>query len=557
MKPENESAGDHGQSAEPATPARGTPRGRRENLSGAAPPGELLQSVVILGGGTAGWMAASYLKRAFPTLRFTLLEAASIPRIGVGEATVPNLQKVFFDFLGIPEDEWMRHCNAAFKTAVKFVNWRRPRGQGGDDHFYHTFGILPECANVPLSHYWALERRAGLQKPFDYACYKEPPLLDAKLAPRLLGGEKAMYYAWHFDAQRVAEFLKGVATGWGVEHVIDELERVELAPDGSIGALHTRQGRVLSGDLFIDCSGFRSLLINQALGEPFIDMSDHLLCNSAVATAVPHDDAQHGVEPYTSAIALDSGWAWKIPMLGRFGTGYVYSSHFCSEARAAQELCALWQLDEDKADLNRIRFRVGRNRRAWVKNCVGIGLSSCFVEPLESSGIYFIYAALYQLAKHFPDKSFDPVIIDRFNAEIETMFDDTRDFIQVHYLTTPREDTPFWRANQHELILSDAIEHKLETYRSGLAVNQPITDENTYYSSFDAEFRNFWTNGSYYCILAGMGWEPRQPLPSIRYRPDAVERARGMFQAIAAEQERLAKALPTNYQFLKQLHDPR
>jgi glycine/D-amino acid oxidase-like deaminating enzyme len=559
MKPDNDSAqGRDMSSAGLGAHVGSAPNGPRATAPGAASSdADLLQSVVILGGGTAGWMAASYLKRAFPGVRFTLLEAASIPKIGVGEATVPNLQKVFFDFLGIPEDEWMRECNAAFKTAVKFVNWRRPRGQGGEDHFYHTFGILPECANVPLSHYWALERRAGHQQPFDYACYKEPPLLDAKLAPRFLDGSKAMYYAWHFDAHRVAEYLKGVATGWGVEHVVDELERVELTMDGSVGAIHTRQGRVLTADLFIDCSGFRSLLINKALGEPFIDMSDHLLCNSAVATCLPHDDAQHGVEPYTSAIALDSGWTWKIPMLGRFGTGYVYSSEFSSEARAVQELCELWQLDENKASLNKIRFRVGRNRRAWVKNCVGIGLSSCFVEPLESSGIYFIYAALYQLAKHFPDKSFDPVVIDRFNSEIETMFDDTRDFIQAHYLTTPREDTPFWRANKHDLVLSDDIKHKLETYQAGLVVNQPITDESTYYSSFDAEFRNFWTNGSYYCILAGMGWEPRRPLSSIRYRPDARERARGMFEGIASEQARLGKALPTNYQFLKQLHGQR
>src|SRR4051812_45236956 len=143
----------------------------------------LLESVVIVGGGTAGWMAASYLKRAFPSLNITLVEAATIPKIGVGEATVPNLQKVFYDFLGIPEEEWMRECNAAFKTAVKFVNWRKPRAQGTDDHFYHTFGILPDCQNVPLSHYWSLKRSQGLAEPFDYACYKEPPLLDAKLSP--------------------------------------------------------------------------------------------------------------------------------------------------------------------------------------------------------------------------------------------------------------------------------------------------------------------------------------------------------------------------------------
>lgn len=514
----------------------------------------LIENVVILGGGTAGWMAASYLKKAFPGLNITLLEAPAIPKIGVGEATIPNLQKVFFDFLGIPEDDWMRECNAAFKVAVKFVNWRKPRAAGVDDHYYHLFGLIPNCDDVPLSHYWVQRHLAGDTEPMDYACYKEPPLLDAKLAPRFLDGSRAMYYAWHFDAHLVADFLRKVATGWGVNHVLDQLENVELGADGSIAALHTTKGRKLEADLFVDCSGFRGLLINKAMGEPFIDMNDYLLCDSAVATAVPNDDAVNGVDPYTSAIAMNSGWTWKIPMLGRFGSGYVYSSKFATEEQATRDFCQLWNLDPDKTNLNKIRFRVGRNRRAWVKNCVGIGLSSCFVEPLESSGIYFIYAAIYQLAKHFPDKNFDPVLIDRFNREIETMFDDTRDFIQMHYLTTPREDTPFWAANKRELHLSDDVQYKLATYKSGLAVNMPITTEETYYTSFEAEFRNFWTNSSFYCILAGMGWVPERPLPSIRYRPDSQEKARAAFAEIKRKSAELAAKLPTNHQFLQHLH---
>jgi tryptophan 6-halogenase len=515
---------------------------------------ELIQNVVILGGGTAGWMAASYLKKAFPNVTFTLVEAPGIPKIGVGEATIPNLQRVFFDFLGIEEDEWMRHCNAAFKCAVKFVNWRKPRASGVDDHYYHTFGILPNCDRVPLSHYWALKRSQGEDEAFDYACYREPPLLDAKLAPRYMDGTRAMYYAWHFDAHLVADFLRKVATGWGVNHLIDTLENVELADDGSIKALRTKEGRRLEADLFIDCSGFRGLLINKALQEPFVDMSSYLMNDSAVAAPVTHDDDAHGVEPYTSAIAMDSGWTWKIPMLGRFGSGYVYSSKFASEDQASRDFCALWNLNPDKTELNKIRFRVGRNRRAWVKNCVSIGLSSCFVEPLESSGIYFIYAAIYQLAKHFPDKSFNPVLTDRFNREIEFMFDDTRDFIQTHYLTTPREDTPFWRANKFELTLSDDVKMKLETYKAGLPVNMPVADEDTYYSDFEAEFRNFWTNGSYYCILAGMGWFPDQPIPSIRYRPESLRKAEEHFARIKRQSAELQAKLPTNRDFLRQLH---
>lgn len=518
--------------------------------------GDLIKNVVILGGGTAGWMAASYLKKALPDLHITLMEAPAIPKIGVGEATIPNLQKVFFDFLGLPEDEWMRRCNASFKVGIKFANWRKPRAENPNDYFYHLFGLIPNCDNVPLSQYWALKRSAnnGYDEPMANACYKEPPLLDANLSPRYLDGSRAMYYAWHFDAHLVADYLRDVAVGWGVEHLVDQLESVTLNEDGGIGVLHTRSGRKLEGDLFIDCSGFRGLLINKALGEPFLDMSDYLFCDSAVATQVPNDDEAKGVEPYTSAIGMDSGWTWKIPMLGRFGSGYVYSSKFEKDDQATLDFCKLWGLNPDRTDFNKIRFRVGRNRRAWVKNCVSIGLASAFVEPLESTGIYFIYAAIYQLAKHFPDKNFNPTLMARFNREIETMFDDTRDFIQVHYLTTPREDTAFWRANKHDLRLSDDVKDKLATYKSGLPVNMPLSDVDGYYGNFDWEFRNFWTNSSFYCMLAGMGWMPDQALPRIRYSRESQAKAEVMFSDIKKQSAELKAKLPTMHQFLRKLH---
>jgi hypothetical protein len=507
-----------------------------------------IRDVVILGGGTAGWMTASYLSKAFGSqIRITLIEADTIPKIGVGEATVPNLQRVFFDFLGIPEEEWMRECNASFKGAVKFVNWRKTPNSHGNNHFYHHFGLIPNCDNVPLSHYWALDRHSS-------EGYMQSPLLDAKLSPRALDGTRCMAYAWHFDANLVAAFLRKLAVGWGVNHVVDELANVELNEDGSIAALTTRKGGRYAGDLFVDCSGFRGLLINQAMKEPFIDMSNHLFCDSAVAAPVPHDDKLHGIEPYTSAIAMKHGWTWKIPMLGRFGSGYVFSSKFVSRDEATDEFVKLWKLDPNTTKLNQISFRTGRNRRAWVKNCVSIGLSSCFLEPLESTGIYFIYAAIYQLAKHFPDKSFNPTLIARFNEEIETMYDDSRDFIQSHYFTTSRDDTPFWLANKHEMHLSDNIKHKLETYKAGLAVNMPLADEGTYYSNFETEFRNYWTNSSYYCIFAGMGLRPDAPMPKLRYRPSSVEKAEKAFSTLRQQTVDWKARLPSTYEYLQALH---
>jgi len=523
-----------------------------------------IRTVVILGGGTAGWMTASYLGKALQnTVKIVVLEAPSIPRIGVGEATIPNLQRAFFNYLGIAEEEWMRECNASYKMAVKFINWRsagtgspQPRMvDGRPDTFHHPFGLLRDADQVPLSHYWAAKRLNGeTDEAFDYACFVEPAIMDARKAPRWLDMRRATYYAWHFDAQLVAAFLRKFAvTKQAVEHVEDEMTEVLTDQRGFITALRTKSGQVIEGDLFVDCSGFRGLLINQAMGEPFVDMSDHLLCDSAVATAVPHDDAEHGVEPYTSSIAMPAGWTWKIPMLGRFGSGYVYSSSFASRDQATLDFARLWGLDPEQTAFNQIRFRVGRNRRAWVRNCVSIGLASCFVEPLESSGIYFIYAAIHMLAKHFPDRTFDQVLVDRFNREIREMFDDTRDFLQAHYYFSPRTDTPFWQANK-ELTLADGIQDKVETYRAGLPVNLPITDEGNYYGNFEAEFRNFWTNGSYYCIFTGLGLLPRTQLPALAYKPESTAAAELLFAEIKRRQRDAVNTLPSHYELLRQLH---
>ncbi|MCT2589151.1 tryptophan 7-halogenase [Streptomyces sp. N2-109] len=523
-----------------------------------------IKTVVILGGGTAGWMAAAYLGKALQnTVKIVVLESPAIPRIGVGEATVPNLQRAFFDYLGIPEEEWMRECNASFKMAVKFVNWSTP-GEGSPvprtvngrpDTFHHPFGLLASADQIPLSHYWAAKKLRGeTDEAYDEACFPETAIMNAKKAPRWLDMKRAANYAWHFDAHLVAGFLRDFAVKkQAAEHVQDEMTEVLTDERGFISALRTKSGQLLKGDLFIDCSGFRGLLINKAMEEPFIDMSDHLLCNSAVATSVPHDDETNGVEPYTSSIAMPSGWTWKIPLLNRFGSGYVYSRDFTSQDQATLDFARLWGLDPDNTQFNHVRFRVGRNRRAWVRNCVSVGLSSCFVEPLESTGIYFIYSAIHMLAKHFPDKTFDKVIVDRFNREIEEMFDETRDFLQAHYYFSPRVDTPFWQANK-ELTLAESIKDKVATYRAGLPVNLPTTDENTYYGNFEAEFRNFWTNGSYYCIFAGMGMLPRHPLPVLAYKPQSSAEAEQLFADIKRKREDMVASLPSTYDLLRQLH---
>ena len=322
-------------------------------MGGAGSGDNRIRNVVILGGGTAGWMTAAYLGKALQgTVRITVLEAPAIPKIGVGEATVPNLQRVFFDFLGIAEDEWMRECNASFKMAVKFVNWRTPGdGQAPPALARRRPGPLlppvrPAARPRPDPAVALLVRTsdctAATDEPFDYACFREPPVMDAKLAPRWLDGRRGdrLRLALRRRTWSPTSCAASPPRSRASMHVAGRDDRGrQRTTAASSRRCSTKSGPTLEGDLFVDCSGFRGLLINKAMDEPFIDMSDHLLCDSAVATAVPHDDEANGVEPYTSSIAMTSGWTWKIPMLGRFGTGYVYSSQFAAQDEATADFC--------------------------------------------------------------------------------------------------------------------------------------------------------------------------------------------------------------------------
>lgn len=301
-----------------------------------------LRDVLIVGGGTAGWMTAAYLVKAFGhAVKITLIESARIQKIGVGEATIPNLQKLFFDFLGIPEQEWMMAVNGSFKTAIKFINWRKREAGEPANYFYHSFGVMPHINGIPLAQFW-FHQTHGKSEPFDYACYRQPYLLDALRSPRFMDGTLAMPSAWHFDAHLVADFLMNWATARGVQRIVDDVKHVTLDEQGAIAGVVSMSGQAFTADLYIDCSGFRGLLINQALGEPFLNMKDQLFCDSAVAAAIPNDDEKLGIEPYTSSIAMKAGWTWKIPMLGRFGSGYVYASNFATQAEATHDFCQLW-----------------------------------------------------------------------------------------------------------------------------------------------------------------------------------------------------------------------
>jgi flavin-dependent dehydrogenase len=513
----------------------------------------MVRRVVIVGGGTAGWMAATYLRASFgDRLSITVVESARIPTIGVGEATFSTVRH-FFDYLGLSEHEWMPHCHAAYKLAIRFENWR---GEG--EHFYHPFERPRVVDGFTLSDWW-LKLGKGA---FDEDCFVLPALCEAKRSPKRLGGglfEQALHdggdrprrttlgqqttqfpYAYHFDATLLAHYLADLGVRQGVKRVLDDVQEVRQDERGWISHLVTKEHGEVHGDLFVDCTGFRGLLINQTLGEPFESYLDVLPNDRAVALRVPVDVEREGMAPYTTATAMPAGWAWTIPLFGRIGTGYVYSSQFCTPEEAEAELRALHGPRAQDVEANHIRIRVGRNRNSWVHNCVSVGLSSGFVEPLESTGIFFIQYAVEQLVRRFPGEDWDPEAIRGYNEAIARCLDGVREFLVLHYRAATRSDTPYWRATDTRP-LPEGMAERLRLWETALPDHSSVYP---YYHGFEPY--------SYSTMLLGLGRPPRRHRPALGLLDDTA--ARRELEQVRAEAARLAAELPSQYAYLAAMY---
>ncbi|WP_454280033.1 tryptophan halogenase family protein [Sphingomonas sp. Marseille-Q8236] len=417
--------------------------------------------VVIVGGGTAGWMAGAALARLLSgqcTVR--LIESEAIGVVGVGEATLPHI-RAFNERLGIPESEFMARTRATFKLGIEFRDW----GRIGDSYI-HPFGTFGRGSGaIDFHHYWTRLQREGHDLPpldeLSYACKLarearfDHPVRGEGSLPSTFG------YAYQFDALLFAPYLRGLAEEAGAvrtEGVVVDVERD--GESGLIRAVTLADGERVEGDLFIDCSGFRSLLLGQTLAEPFEDWSKWLPTDRAVAMPCRTETA---VTPYTSAIAMPAGWRWRIPLQHRTGNGYVYASDFIADEDAA---LALEQAVEGEplAAPRLLRFKAGRRRRSWVGNCVAIGLASGFLEPLESTSIYLVQQAITALIELFPDRQANASDRDEFNRIIDLEYDRIRDFLILHYHATDRDDSPFWNYVR-TMEIPDSLAEKLDLWR--------------------------------------------------------------------------------------------
>lgn len=426
----------------------------------------IVKRVVIAGGGTAGWVAAAALvKHLGPLLDITLVESDEIGTVGVGESTIPT-SRSFHELLTINEQAFMRATQATFKLGIAFEHWGRI-----GDRYVHSFGEIGKRSTwmADFHHFWLEARRKGFGGSLADYCFE----LQAAEAGKFMKGENfPINYAYHLDATLYARFLRGLAEPAGVRRVEGKIARVEQHPEsGFLTALVLESGQRVDGDLFLDCTGFRALLIEQALETGYEDWTRYLATNSAFAVQTRSTGP---AVPYTRAIAHAGGWRWRIPLQHRVGNGIVFCSDFLSDDEARDRL--LNDIEgEVLTEPRLIRYRTGRRRSVWNKNCVALGLASGFIEPLESTSIHLVKVAVTRLIQEFPFGGCHAALAERFNAQSRNELEGIRDFITLHYHLTERDDSPFWRRCR-EMEIPDSLAQRMALFRDDAHAYQEGND---------------------------------------------------------------------------------
>lgn len=421
-----------------------------------------IRNVVIVGGGTAGWMTAAAFARFLNNgyTKVTLIESEEIGTVGVGEATIPPIIS-FNRLLGLHDNEFLAATKATFKLGIEFVDWGdigeryfHPFGTHGQDlqgvHFHQLYLRERQRRTMPDISAWSMSAVAASMGKF------ARPSDDARTPVREL------LYAYHFDAGLYAQYLRRYSEARGIERIEGRIVDTELRPeDGFVTAVTLDDGRSVAGDLFIDCSGFRGLLIEEALGTGYEDWQHWLPCDRALAVPT---SLSGGPDPFTRSTARSAGWQWRIPLQHRMGNGLVYSSKFISDEDAERELVA--NLDGDMlASPRKLAFKTGRRKQCWNRNVVALGLSSGFIEPLESTSIHFVQSGISRLISLFPDRRFDPLEREEYNRQMAVLYEDVRDFIVLHYKATRRDDTPFWTRCRN-MAIPNSLQRKIDLFAS-------------------------------------------------------------------------------------------
>jgi tryptophan 7-halogenase len=458
---------------------------------------------VIAGGGTAGWMIAAALSRfAPPGTTITLVESDAIGTVGVGEATIPQIH-LFNSALGLDEAEFLRETRGSFKLGIEFDGWLRE-----GESYMHAFGdIGVPLGLLPFQHYWLRAKAAGFAKPLQRYSLNELAARTMRMQRGKTAAGREMPYAYHFDAGLYAAYLRRYAEARGVTRVEGKIAQVtQDGESGDITALELDGGQRVEGTFFIDCTGFRALLIDGALGAGFDDWSNYLPCDRAMA--VPCEGGGD-FTPYTKAIARKAGWQWRIPLQHRIGNGHVYCSGFMSDDEARDVLLA--NLDgKSLADPMPIRFTTGKRRAHWKGNCLAVGLSAGFMEPMESTSIHMIQSAISRFMAVLPTGRGDPATVDWFNAQSTFEWERTRDFLVLHYTANERHGQPFWD-HVRTMDLPETLSAKMEQWRASGFIHR--------------EHEELFTEVAWFQLLAGQGVDTRGYNPMADALPEADLRA--------------------------------
>ncbi|NIJ20886.1 tryptophan halogenase [Sphingomonas naasensis] len=488
-----------------------------------------LRKVCIVGGGTAGWIAAAVMAHHFKGKLFEieLVESDDIGTIGVGESTIPPFMELIAR-LDINEQDFVRATQASFKLGIEFEDWHR-KGES----YFHPFGAIGQ--QVELSDFyqcWLKAKHAG--QPFELMDFAPAAamardgrfMLPFKAHKTPIGGAA---YALHVDAKRVAQFLRAHAEERGVKRTEGIVSDVRLDDRGFVDTLTLNDGREVSADFFIDCSGFRALLIGKALGVGYEDWSEWLFCDRAIAAQTQNVGAPR---PYTLAQAQDYGWRWRIPLQHRTGNGHVFCSEFLSDDEATRIL-----LDQVEGEVVAgpmvVPFKTGVRDKIWHKNVLSLGLASGFIEPLESTAIHLVYRGMDFFFRYLPDRNCDPRLAAEYNRRMTADYVEIRDFIVLHYCATQRDDTPFWRKCR-DMTLPDSLRERIELFRTSGVLREGL----------DELFRAV----SWQSVLEGMGIHPASYHPLV----DRIDEA-WLFDAMDKVRSQLGQVvatLPTHQEFI-------
>lgn len=458
-----------------------------------------ITNIVVVGGGTAGWLAASIIaakhkaattQNANTVVQVTLIESSDIPTVGVGEGTWPTMKNTLKE-IGIKESDMFAHCHAVFKQGGKFVDWVK----GDGDFYYHPFTVPLGYGRIDLAPYVPDIENYAVDSNYQHH------ICEANLAPRTISeGEYSgqCNYAYHLDAGAFADLLKHhCRNNLGVKHVIGTVEDVVLSDAGYIDSVKLSDGNICTGDLFIDCTGFQSLLLGKALGVDFKPMDKYLFNDSAMALHVPYENANDPIPPYTIATGQNAGWIWDIGLTSRRGVGHVYSSEFLSDDEAVDNLRRYLGKQGDNIEPRKISFQSGHREKWWHKNCVAVGMAGGFVEPLEATAIMLIEISSRYVAENLPPNNVVmKTIAKRFNEQMEYKWSRIIDFLKLHYMLTKRPE-PYWQAHTRPESIPESLKEDFEIWG--------------YRGPMHADFSNtveLFPAASYQYVLYGMGFKP-------------------------------------------------